>query len=943
MLNHSPSEHSISTSAVSSVGNAVRESDVMLLSCLDNKSYSRAVLRDSNTYLENILFPMVFPWHNTKVSLTRTTPKDIDEMCGVVYVEEAEVSIGEGREGPADGVFGFGKHEMGVDPTKDDHQNAYIYEMRQSSRARGNVTAMSAARRSNDHGQIELAVLMPPPPSIDTLLFAHREVGSPQVLNFCNSDQEEIFKMKAIANGERAQAAASMPLYCESVDGDAFFNPPAFPDSDDDDYEGRVGDDEKLKGRDQEEDLIGLYEHGVETGYVGIMQRERIAKKRRDLVTSCSRRWKISIRVGGSSSRSRLFRSKVSSCDAPNICAGVNCTLKRPMLCAAILPNSVQNGKSVKLDEASKMDIEGLAASLGSYDCRSMLQSASEKSSSAKKKVNVGRTRLLWTERSDRRKDGCMNATPKAGKATYTSIITGRRLDPNAYRRPREVHVGIRLNGHLLHEEIGGESTDILQANGTDLFYSSIARRSARSNLNYDDSRLGDAPSPVPARDSWTDAEINRAIKSNSQVKKYSSPKITRTNKVPCPSAHASLSTKSIDPSELVGNAALQIKRLVKGAPKQRDSDLVTNVGVSHIDVRRNPLLHRKNFEKGNSRRCVATDHGADLTLKHIAPRFACLPLDDGLVRNVCIAPGKMEGVPVHIVLHSVAKNEGFERLCSLCWTGGGGTTRSKVFECVDCGLFVHVDCCLNKGYFFGGDNLLWRCAVCQDAYLSAKEADGREGGPPTAAMKPRRSTTLPSRFRVGQEEFSKFVSRPSPKCTVCPHSGGAMSMVTTRCQGTDTSNKRWVHDICRLYCRPFNDHPVKNGPNLQSINVCSICGTKGDKNNEFASGLAICAAKGCYIKFHPMCAVLSTKVLALGTLSKKGSRNIVDEKIADEIHCKEYTFALAAVSDNEEQIASKPSGEGPSIVPIAFCGLHNPARGEEYYGCLPGGKMIRR
>ena len=76
------------------------------------------------------------------------------------------------------------------------------------------------------------------------------------------------------------------------------------------------------------------------------------------------------------------------------------------------------------------------------------------------------------------------------------------------------------------------------------------------------------------------------------------------------------------------------------------------------------------------------------------------------------------------------------------------------------------------------------------------------------------------------------------------------MSMVTTRCQGTDTSNKRWVHDICRLYCRPFNDHPVKNGPNLQSINVCSICGTKGDKNNEFASGLAICAAKGCYIKF---------------------------------------------------------------------------------------------
>ena len=142
MLNHSPSEHSISTSAVSSVGNAVRESDVMLLSCLDNKSYSRAVLRDSNTYLENILFPMVFPWHNTKVSLTRTTPKDIDEMCGVVYVEEAEVSIGEGREGPADGVFGFGKHEMGVDPTKDDHQNAYIYEMRQSSRARGNVLSL---------------------------------------------------------------------------------------------------------------------------------------------------------------------------------------------------------------------------------------------------------------------------------------------------------------------------------------------------------------------------------------------------------------------------------------------------------------------------------------------------------------------------------------------------------------------------------------------------------------------------------------------------------------------------------------------------------------------------------------------------------------------------------------------------------------------------------
>mmetsp|Transcript_17176 Transcript_17176/g.24413 ORF Transcript_17176/g.24413 Transcript_17176/m.24413 type:complete len:123 (-) Transcript_17176:1835-2203(-) len=64
----------------------------------------------------------------------------------------------------------------------------------------------------------------------------------------------------------------------------------------------------------------------------------------------------------------------------------------RPMLCMATFPSSVQQGNSVSADAVAKMDEDGFALSLGSYDCRFSSSQEERKQTNSKKEGEGGGT-----------------------------------------------------------------------------------------------------------------------------------------------------------------------------------------------------------------------------------------------------------------------------------------------------------------------------------------------------------------------------------------------------------------------------------------------------------------------------------------------------------------------------------------------------------------------
>ena len=224
---------------------------------------------------------------------------------------------------------------------------------------------------------------------------------------------------------------------------------------------------------------------------------------------------------------------------------------------------------------------------------------------------------------------------------------------------------------------------------------------------------------------------------------------------------------------------------------------------------------------------------------------------------------------------------------------------------------------------------------------------------------------------------------------------------------GGSSNGNKWIHEICRIWCQKRSKQEVigqkhtlsaknslKNsiippnspsGPDmnygdigLQDIKsspvtpVCCICG-KGEvlqSKNQQIKGLIKCAATGCHVMFHPMCAVLATKLRIKGSSIEKVSspplstnmRQATKDGYAilkDIDLCKDFTLELLELKHEKIREASK-GGERDtlfiargdessnhdkemeySIVPVGFCGIHNPKRHETFYGCTPGAKVM--
>lgn len=236
-----------------------------------------------------------------------------------------------------------------------------------------------------------------------------------------------------------------------------------------------------------------------------------------------------------------------------------------------------------------------------------------------------------------------------------------------------------------------------------------------------------------------------------------------------------------------------------------------------------------------------------------------------------------------------------------------------------------------------------WQCAVC--CRYTEKE--------------PRRNAKMPFRFSNGEtnthsdrdiDVANRNSNVPGPPCSLCPHRGGAMSLMDPN-HGRGQS--KWAHEVCRIWSGFSEDSKVKSLP-LPLTDVCACCGTggmKGNKSMDFRSGLTRCAARGCLVAFHPMCALLATKVgiddkstLKLGRTRKTRHTEQeldVDESIdADKKLCKEYTLQLVQLARIERGVKSNSQEEKTSIIPVAFCGIHNPQRDDKYFGYPPGGAV---
>ena len=186
---------------------------------------------------------------------------------------------------------------------------------------------------------------------------------------------------------------------------------------------------------------------------------------------------------------------------------------------------------------------------------------------------------------------------------------------------------------------------------------------------------------------------------------------------------------------------------------------------------------------------------------------------------------------------------------------------------CCDlCGITCHGDC---LGDFDGGvqdgktsehsSSRKWVCGVCEDkrAPTSTRPPNEGKNGKPARVVRPT-AKTEGNKVKVKWE-------RPSHKCVLCVHSGGAMYKVSADKLFHDNcvsdgiiapGEEGWVHDICKI--------AVKPRAALNMFEICAICGDEGSGSAPLVGlkSLSKCCVDGCNVLFHPMCAVAGNTIM---------------------------------------------------------------------------------
>jgi hypothetical protein len=819
--------------------------EVSVLSRLDGSTYDKLLYYDSIHLFSSFVFPIAFPWHDPKTALEMTMPFDIEDLpavlqatgdgeaSSVLFTTQRVGKKGKGinrwhryQEGLAS--LGFGRYETG----RSRRPRANKVLVTTSALCAGNVHC--AARRGEQPGVIDFAVkLMVPPREID--LYDEQCNGQVQV-------QEGLSCLAPPKSTQRTQEQLRLADFFESVSTLPWTCPWESPNP------SLI--DRSVRPRKRFQSVEDYVKRGISV-----------------------KRYKLSVRVEGVSSRSTLFSQPADSTDG----------LQSDTIATALLPPSVSLGKPIPSSSQSEIK----AASLCSYDVQHPFMQGNKKA-----KSHTGRGRLVWSEPS----------IGAQGGVAYRSTLSCQPIESSqGHKRPRQVRVGVCVDGALL------------QTGGDDKEFCRKKVRQIHPTLEGEEINVPD----------WSNATCTLDRKS-------------------------------------------YLSALLKN-PKRNPDAVILGV----------------------------TNEGEKL-VKYTPPNLISLPCNEGTFRVVCLKPGTLPGINIHQMItnstNRLRKKEGLSSsVCSVCWTGSIVDEKtehcSAVFDCVDCALPAHLECCFDSGIFLDEPHKkIWRCAVCTDYYAVEKSGCTENIGPlrqsestetdgivrsPAKESKPRRRSKIPDRYKA--DSFTTVVSnrgrrssprnahsietsvshkmaqqgsietmgyaRPSHKCSLCPHLGGAMS----KFNALKDDKKHWTHEICRIWCRSTRLF----SPVFQVETVCAICGLGNLgklRSSDPVVSLMKCAAKGCHVYFHPMCATLVSRVpstpdSSLDQISSprevKKNFHAFNSAIDAEL-AAQYTFHYLSEVDSEDQTRSLQHEELGGMIPVSFCGWHNPRRELSLFGCPP-------
>lgn len=331
--------------------------------------------------------------------------------------------------------------------------------------------------------------------------------------------------------------------------------------------------------------------------------------------------------------------------------------------------------------------------------------------------------------------------------------------------------------------------------------------------------------------------------------------------------------------------------------------------------------------------------------------QLECLPDNTGIISVTCGSTGKINISSLHDTLNSAARRKSL--YCTVCWATGSSEL-GEVHTCSVCGLLAHLQCCLDPGEQLhtsreGVISTEWTCAVCcagrkqcpSDSFeFACRSVEHRRAARPPNWLT--ESHVFQEKLLEGKsngEEIGKSASPYEQKCALCPYSGGAMSQIYIG------DRRRWVHEVCRIWTDVTLVPRTEASPNGCSRSVvCALCGTEEavSRNNS----LVKCAASNCRVRFHPMCALLASKLqnhTAPPTkidCEESEDRTDIQKKIfRDRAVTKDFT--LKSMNYEGGVLVGNKHDSVPNRIPVCFCSFHHPSRDASLYGLYPGGNHL--
>ncbi|CAB9514651.1 expressed unknown protein [Seminavis robusta] len=714
------------------------------LARVDEGAYTKAVFEDANSILGRIVFPMSFPWGHNIDPVVRNIPRDIDEMPGVISMDDPDRQVCSLKQGN----FDLPKDEMDYEESDDDDDEDCI---------------RAVARRADDPGVIELKTCAP-----------------------CLESHERSALSAAIRTGCKPSILLRDPLI-EPAPGSG-----------------------SGSSKVQASNVSKVMLPDKVDAFDSFQQIQ--AEKRRKLENGMARLKTVflSVKVESASTRPVIFQR-----DQPRV----------PLLLPAAYPQ----------------------------DFRPIT-----KGKNAARSPPPGRSQLVWMEKTPSR---------TSHRVVYKSFITSERVESGTQKRPRDVFVGIRVNGKLL-SSASITADDIVQDATAAAITSKRKRNDGKPTTLYSSKVVNDALDDACSR---------------------------------------------------------------KTVPPSRQCNIEPEQFMNRV------LLGELNKEKSVGWNTKVTIKS--LNFIHIEPRIDCLPSEDGLFRVMCTAPGELPSAKVGDVLNQASKDAEYP-VCTVCWRETSILGRDT---CASCSI--------------GGTPL-------PNSPASQQESSG--------TTQSERSFRRSSRSK--ESGPAKDAQKPV-SCALCAHTGGAMSMLKRERRNI------WVHDVCRMWSDLATEQPKQeNGSKSpkkktetadadgDDVVICALCGQADDSGEH--NGIVRCAASGCSIHFHPMCALFLSKCAEIGAKENsklpngadpgtkpapdsdsedkpKGVEDPVLEKLLedDRFLCRQYSlrFAKCMIPGRRvvrpSSIQSSPSTA--AVLPVCFCGIHNPKRDRSLYGLYPGGQLM--